>query len=249
MLRSILGDIQSSTTVGNPGTRDKWLADVAAQTPSNSSVLDVSAGAKPYESLWKHCHYFSHEFQGNEKIVDTFRGESEKDKKMESRHDFVGDISNTGAPSDKYDVVLLTEVLEHVPEPLLAIQELARVSKKGGNIYVTSPFTSGSHQQPYHFSAGYSPEWYQYAAKKYGLQIVEIKSQGDFFKLSAQEMWRAFSCGGYPPGADSKAVDTLVGYLSSYMLKLSSLHGDGSSDVAWCANQFTIGWMVHFRKI
>lgn len=133
-----------------------------------------------------------------------------------------------------------------IPAPVQL--NIAHGPKKGGNIYVTSPFTSGSHQQPYHYSAGYSPEWYHYAATKYGLEIIEIKSQGDLFKLSAQEMGRAFTCAGYPPNADPSAIDEMVALLIKYMLKMSALHGDGSAEVAECANMLTIGWMVHFRK-
>ena len=32
------------------------------------------------------------------------------------------------------------------------------------------------------------------------------------------------------------------------MLKLSTLKGDAGVDKARCADQFTIGWMVHFVK-
>lgn len=166
-------------SVGNPETRDSWIARKAAEVPRGSKVLDVSAGAKPYKHLFSHCQYYSHEFSGNSQIVDGFRGESSVSLKQ---HDYGGDVTATTAPSNEFDVVLLTEVLEHVPEPLLAIQELARVAKPGARIFVTSPFTSGSHQQPYHFSSGYSREWYNYAASRYKLRVVSIETQGDFFQ-------------------------------------------------------------------
>lgn len=200
--------------------------------------------------LWRHCEYFSHEFAGNTEIIDTFRGEAiEKSvTALREAHDFLGEIHNTTAPSNSFDVVILTEVLEHVPEPLRAIKELARVAKRGGHIIVTSPFTSGSHQQPYHFSSGYSPEFYQYAAKLYGLSVSEIASQGDYFKLMAQEIGRVLMCGGSVPGAEKDDVERLKTIASSYLLQLSALFGDKSGNKAACADQFTIGWMVHYIK-
>ena len=100
---------------------------------------------------------------------------------LQKKHTFLSrDITNTTAPSHSFDVAVLTEVLEHLPEPLLAIQELVRVVKSGGHILVTAPFTSGSHQQPFHFSAGYSREWYTYAAEKFSLKVVEMAESGKF---------------------------------------------------------------------
>lgn len=242
-------------SVDNPKTRDTWVAEFAKSVPAGSRVLDVSAGARPYKHLWSHCDYFSHEFPGNLELVDSFRGEdavAENKKsleKLQRTHDFLGEVHNTTAPSDSFDVVLLTEVLEHVPEPLLAIKELARVAKRGGQIVVTAPFTSGSHQQPYHFAAGYSPEFYRHAAKLSGLTVAEITSQGDFFKVIAQEVDRALSCGGdVVPGADEADVERLRGIATSYLLRLSKLFGDGSANKVGCADQFTIGWMVRYVK-
>ena len=255
-LSSLLRLSSPPASINNPQTRDAWIADFAKFVPAGSRILDVSAGARPYKHLWSHCSYFSHEFPGNLDLVDTFRGEAaaaENRKslsELQKTHDFLGEVHNTTAPSESFDVALLTEVLEHVPEPLLAIKELARVTKKGGQIVVTAPFTSGSHQQPYHFSAGYSPEFYHHAAKLYGLTVVEITSQGDFFKVIAQEVDRALSCGGpgLVPGADQADVERLSHIAKSYLLRLSTLFGDGSRSKVGCADQFTIGWMVRYLK-
>ena len=134
-----------------------------------------------------------------------------------------------------------------MPRPLEAIAELARVVKPGGDIFVSAPFTSGSHQQPYHFSAGLSPEWYAYAAAAHGLQVVSVESQGDYFKLMAQEVDRVLQCSavGTELGA---ALGEVRSTLHSYLLSVSALHGDGAQEKSGCADTFTIGWMVHLRK-
>ena len=249
-LKSIVALNSAAASVNNPQTRDAWIARFAKSVPGASRVLDVSAGARPYKHLWSHCKYFSHEFAGNQEIIDSFRGEGTVKSLTELRktHDFLGQVHATTAPSGSFDVVMLTEVLEHVPEPLLAIKELARVAKKGGHIMVTAPFTSGSHQQPFHFSSGYSREFYRHAAKLYGLRVVEIASQGDFFKLMAQDIHFALTCGGLVPGADNSDVDRLATITSTYLLQLSALVGDNSDKKTACADQFTIGWMVHYVK-
>ena len=172
-----LGPVNRKLDIGNPDTRDAWIknkAETLCRLSSNFSIIDVSAGNKPYQNLWVRagCKYYSNEFGGNVELVDNFRGESGQKSNLASKHDYIGtDITNTGAPSNSFDVAVLTEVLEHLPEPALAIPELVRVIKPGGHILITAPFTSGSHQLPYHFSSGYPREWYHYVAKKNNLEV------------------------------------------------------------------------------
>ena len=245
---SKLGPINRKLDIGNPDTRDAWIkhkAETICHLSNNVSILDVSAGNKPYQSLWVKagCKYFSNEFGGNVEIVDNFRGESKKND-LASKHDYIGtDITNTGAPSNSFDVAVLTEVLEHLPEPALAIPELVRVTKPGGHILITAPFTSGSHQLPYHFSSGYPREWYHYVAKKNNLEVLELESQGDYFKLMAQEFARAMTCEPDLPEADPIFLKEMKDVVPFHFLARSEKYGKGN-----CGNQFTIGFMAHFRK-
>jgi SAM-dependent methyltransferase len=161
----------------------------------------------------------------------------------------VGDVLNSGAPSDFFDLVILTEVLEHVPEPLRAVGELARVAKPGGLIAVTAPFIAGSHQQPYHFGSGYPLEFYEECAKRFNLDIIDKKSQGDYWKLLTYEMNRAIGghCGAVS-GANPADYETLRLIVGDYLLRMSAEHGDGGPSQNYCTTLLTIGFMVEFRK-
>lgn len=61
-----------------------------------------------------------------------------------------------------FDVVLCTEVLEHVPEPEAVLREIRRVLKNGGRLIMTTPFLVPLHEEPYDF--------YRYTA--YGLKYL-----------------------------------------------------------------------------
>jgi SAM-dependent methyltransferase len=50
-----------------------------------------------------------------------------------------------------FDTVLMTEVLEHVPDTDAAVAELARVVRQGGHLLVTVPFLYPTHEPPYDF--------------------------------------------------------------------------------------------------
>jgi SAM-dependent methyltransferase len=50
------------------------------------------------------------------------------------------DICNTSFPSEHFDFILSSDVLEHVPEPQKALSEIYRVLKPGGKFIFTVPF-------------------------------------------------------------------------------------------------------------
>jgi uncharacterized protein YbaR (Trm112 family) len=52
---------------------------------------------------------------------------------------------------DSFDLILSQAVLEHVPDPQLAVDELHRVLKPGGTMYVEIAFTQPLHAVPSHY--------------------------------------------------------------------------------------------------
>jgi SAM-dependent methyltransferase len=59
---------------------------------------------------------------------------------------YVADIcAPTGIPSNSYDVVFFTEVIEHVSNPFAAVDEIHRLLKVGGLLFATSPLNFRIH--------------------------------------------------------------------------------------------------------
>jgi 2-polyprenyl-3-methyl-5-hydroxy-6-metoxy-1,4-benzoquinol methylase len=104
--------------------------------------------------------------------------------------DYRSDITQIPVPDASFDVVVCTEVLEHVPEPINAVRELARILRPNGQLLLTAPLTSFLHQEPYHFYGGYTLHWYRRFLPAVGLQIVSVESNMGFFSLFAQEARR-----------------------------------------------------------
>lgn len=66
--------------------------------------------------------------------------------------EIVADIQNMPqVGSGKFDTILCTQVLEHVPNPFLAANELHRVLKPGGRLIVTVPFLNNYHMEPHDY--------------------------------------------------------------------------------------------------
>lgn len=86
----------------------------------------------------------------------------------------VGDAQSLGFVSDSFDVVLCTEVLEHLPEPQRAVDEMRRVLKPGGILVLTTRFLFPIHDAPH--------DYFRYT--KYGLrhllrefEILELQEE------------------------------------------------------------------------
>src|SRR5262249_41023383 len=105
----------------NPRTRNEWIAGRARSVGPGSSVLDVGAGTDLYRDMFKHCTYETQDFAE----YDGYKG-------LEGQYahiDHVSDITKIPVPDASFDVILCTEVLEHVPRPIDALREMARIAK------------------------------------------------------------------------------------------------------------------------
>lgn len=151
----------------------KWLTNQAQQLPRGSKVLDVGAGTCRFRNLFSHCDYKAHDFAKLEKkVMGTEYGQL----------DYISDILDIPVDASSFDVILCTQVLEHVPEPIRVIKEFARILTPGGILLLTSPQRSGLHQAPYHFYGGYTIYWYKKFLPDAGFDIVSIEPNGGFFK-------------------------------------------------------------------
>lgn len=215
----------------NPFDREKWVAKKASTIPNGATVLDVGAGECPYRKYFSHCKYQAHDFAQNKAHVAY------------GNLNYISDITAIPVADESFDVIICTEVFEHVPYPIEALKEIARILKPGGRLLLTAPLGCGLHQIPYHFYSGYTPEWYKMFCKKFNLKIVEISENGGFFKMLAQECARVgwtFDKHKYLHGKHDKIIFWLFNeLLPRYLFQL---------DDKCFMNDFTIGYNVEAIK-
>jgi ubiquinone/menaquinone biosynthesis C-methylase UbiE len=175
----------------NPGTRDAWITAQLKALAPGTSLLDVGAGECPYKQFCDHLTYVSQDVniydgEGNKKGLQT--GSWSFDK-IDIRCDILE------IPEDrKFNTVLCTEVLEHVPDPVKGIEKIARlVNEDSGRLIITAPFASLTHFAPYHYSTGFSEYFYRFHLKRLGFKIEELTFNGGFFDFVAQELGRVSS--------------------------------------------------------
>lgn len=121
---------------------------------SRARTLDIGAQNGPY------ARYFP-----NRIGLDVRRGEGVS---------IIGDAQQLGIRDACVDVILCTEVLEHLPEPQRAIDEMFRILAPGGQLLLTTRFLFPIHDAP--------NDYFRFT--KYGLrhllrrfEIVELQEE------------------------------------------------------------------------
>ena len=177
----------------NEQVRDAWVRRALADVPAGGRVLDAGAGQQPFRDACNHLDYVAQDAANNRPREHPFglqiRGW------QYGQLDIVSDITSIPEPSASFDVVLCTEVLEHVPAPLGALREFARLLRPDGQLIVTAPFQSLTHFAPHHYHTGFNRYFYEKHLPDLGFVIEELTANGNYFDVVAQELRRLKSAG------------------------------------------------------
>ncbi len=122
----------------NEKKKNEWIEKELKSIPAGWKLLDAGAGALRWKTSCKHLCYVSQDIceydgKGNGRGLQTGQWDTEN-------IDIICDIVDIPVKDGEFDVVLCSEVLEHLPEPHLAIQEFGRILRPGGGITLDGTF-------------------------------------------------------------------------------------------------------------
>lgn len=169
--------------------RIDWVSKALSAIPAGARILHAGAGELRLKPYCAHLQYGSQDFcqyegAGDGVVLQTGAWDTK-------RIDIVSNIVSIPVPDASFDVVLCSEVLEHVPDPVAAVKELGRVLKPGGTLLLTAPFWSLTHFAPYHFASGLNRYWYEEHLPATGIKLDELTPNGNWLEFMGQELSRA----------------------------------------------------------
>lgn len=189
-------------------------------------VLDIGAGERNrYGDLFSVSEYVTMDIKPGPNVA------------------IVGDIEAIPADANSFDSVVCTQVLEHVPHPVRAIQEVYRVLRPGGHILVTIPQTNELHEEPHDFFR-YTCFGIERLFADAGFGLVKKMQRGGFFSTRAQMNIRycidRFSL--YQRPFLAVVAGVVAAFYGRLMLWLDS------HDQSIANRKHAIGWSYVFRK-
>lgn len=213
----------------NEQTRDAWLERALREVPAGSRILDAGAGEQKCRRFCSHLEYVSQDFgqydgRGDARGMQTGSWD-------QTRLDIVSDITAIPEPDASFDAIMCVEVFEHLPDPLLALKEFARLVRPGGHLVLTAPFCSLTHFAPYFFTTGFSRYFYERHLPAHGFEVVELVENGNFFEYLAQEIRRLPSMARRYGGGSPRPWEYGLLYLVLRMLERLNRRDKGSADV------------------
>jgi SAM-dependent methyltransferase len=172
----------------NEQARIAWLSGELQSLPRGIRLLDAGAGEQQYKKFCRHLEYVSQDF-------GQYDGKGDQHGLQMGSWDYSGihivsDITAIPEPDASFDAILCTEVFEHIPDPLKALDEFRRLLKSGGTLILTAPFASLVHFAPYYFSNGFSRYWYEHHLRQRGFDLVKLEANGDWYEFLSQEIAR-----------------------------------------------------------
>jgi SAM-dependent methyltransferase len=154
-----------------------WLAKkiqndgfIILATKLTGTVIDLGCGTRPYEKeILQHAVIYYgidwpntlHDFQAN-----------------------IGADLSKELPiaSNCIDGAICLEVLEHLPEPSLLINEVFRILKTNGKFIISTPFQWREHEQPWDYYR-YTRYGLEYLLKKAGFKNITIIAKSGFWVM------------------------------------------------------------------
>lgn len=158
---------------------ERELAAFAASLPPGTLLLDAGAGDQPYRNLFGHCTYEAADFEKVDKPYATST--------------YVCDLAAIPVAAGRFDVLVFSQVMEHLPDPASVLREFGRVLKPGGRLFCSAPLFFEEHEQPYDFH-----RYTQFGMRRYlegaGFVVTEQRWLEGYAGTCAYQFERMAAC-------------------------------------------------------
>jgi len=198
----------------------KEIERLALRAAPADCVLDLGSGEAPYAALFPHRRYVT---------ADLFVGANVR-----------CDATLLPFRTAAFDLVLCTEVLEHVPDPEATMREIRRVMTDRGSLVLTTPLTWGVHAT-YDFHRWTDSGLIRLLAR-HGFHARQLRARGGLFLALAALLlmipWQVFG-----EARERSWWQTLL-YAVGYAALVVPALGLAALDPLDRRQHFTLGYVV-----
>jgi ubiquinone/menaquinone biosynthesis C-methylase UbiE len=229
MVAVAFGSLKFNDMSANEQQRIDWIENALKKIPKGLRILDAGAGEQQYKKFCGHLDYVSQDFAQYDpnKLNNGLQMPAWDYGKL----DIVSDITAIPEPNESFDVILCTEVFEHIPDPISAIKEFSRLLKSNGTLIITAPFCSMTHFAPYHFYSGFNSYFYEKHLLENNFKINYFDKNGNYFEYVRQELSRSPYIANQYANSKLTFIEKIGLKISLKMLKRFSAKDTNSSDL------------------
>jgi SAM-dependent methyltransferase len=132
-------------------------------------MLDLGCGTRRYELIFR-------------EVVDSYIGLDWPDVQGRALPDIIADAMRIPLMNSSVDVVLATELMEHLPSPQNFLLEIARVLRQGGTLILSVPFMEPIHEEPRDYYR-FTPFSLRLLLSEHGFAIQKIWNRGGWWSV------------------------------------------------------------------
>ncbi len=173
---------QNEVSIGSRLTTDLTAEhyDKNLKLYAKGKLLDLGCGNVPlYDAYKEHI---------TENICVDWENTLHKNEYLDFECDLTQDLPFS---NEEFDTIILSDVLEHIPQPEIIWKELSRILSKKGTILINVPFYYWLHERPYDYY-----RYTEFSLKRFidnsGLRLIQLESTGGSPEIIADILAKHF---------------------------------------------------------
>jgi SAM-dependent methyltransferase len=148
-------------------------------TPTKARILDAGSGYGIYALTLAERGYSIDAIDLEKNRTDALSARKKELPQLDQRiRAYTGSITNLPFENESYDLIICSDVIEHITDDARAVAELARVLAPDGTLILTVPYRSKNNERIYkqfgHERPGYDLESIQRLTGPLGLSIEDV---------------------------------------------------------------------------